>query len=133
MRFAEHRRRRGSVRLQRARAAAAERAAQGPARPERDPLAGQAGHLAEGDAGGCLTAGPTATPSSTSSSSSRTPRWPARRVRLLAVVAVRDGLRFLPGFLRNVAPQVDGIVALDDGSGDSSAELLAECGDVLEL
>jgi glycosyltransferase involved in cell wall biosynthesis len=54
-------------------------------------------------------------------------------VRLLALLAVRDGMRHLPGLIRNVAPQVDGIVALDDGSRDGSAELLAECDAVLEL
>jgi hypothetical protein len=42
-------------------------------------------------------------------------------------------MRHLPGFVRNVAPQVDGIVALDDGSRDGSAELLAECDSVLAL
>jgi hypothetical protein len=57
----------------------------------------------------------------------------ARRPRLLALLAVRDGMRHLPGFVRNVAPQVDGIVALDDGSRDGSAELLAECDSVLAL
>jgi len=57
----------------------------------------------------------------------------ARRTRLLALLAVRDGMRHLPGLVRNVAPQVDGIVALDDGSSDGSAELLAACDSVLEL
>lgn len=57
----------------------------------------------------------------------------SRRTRLLALLAVRDGMRFLPGFLRNVAPQVDGIVALDDGSSDGSAELLAAAASVVEL
>lgn len=57
----------------------------------------------------------------------------ARRPRLLALLAVRDGMRHLPGFVRNVPPQVDGIVALDDGSSDGSAELLAACDSVLEL
>jgi glycosyltransferase involved in cell wall biosynthesis len=56
-----------------------------------------------------------------------------RRVRLLAVIAVRDGMRHLPGFLRNVPPQVDGIVALDDGSTDGTAELLERHPAVLEL
>lgn len=42
-------------------------------------------------------------------------------------------MRYLPGFIRNVAPQVDGIVALDDGSDDGSASLLEECGAVVEL
>lgn len=57
----------------------------------------------------------------------------ARRVRLLALLAVRDGMRHLPGFLRNVPAQVDGIVALDDGSSDGTPELLAEHSSVLEL
>jgi glycosyltransferase involved in cell wall biosynthesis len=62
------------------------------------------------------------------------PPWTgARRTRLVALLAVRNGMRYLPGFLRNVAPQVDGIVALDDGSSDGSAELLAGHGAVLEL
>ena len=42
-------------------------------------------------------------------------------------------MRFLPGLLRNLAPQVDGIVALDDGSRDGSDRLLAECPRVLQL
>jgi hypothetical protein len=56
-----------------------------------------------------------------------------RRVRLLAVLAERDEMRFLPGFVRNVGPQVDGIVALDDGSTDGSAEYLASRPEVIEL
>jgi hypothetical protein len=56
-----------------------------------------------------------------------------RRVRLLALLAVRDGMRHLPGFLRNVAPQVDGIIAFDDGSADGSTELLEGHKSVLEL
>ena len=46
---------------------------------------------------------------------------------------VRDEIRFLPGMLRNVAPQVDGIIALDDGSSDGSDRLLAESPLVLQL
>ncbi len=57
----------------------------------------------------------------------------AGRVRLLAVTMVRDEIRFLPGLLRNIAPQVDGIIALDDGSSDGSGRLLEECPQVLEL
>lgn len=53
--------------------------------------------------------------------------------RLLALLACRDEMRHLPGFLRNVAPQVDGIVALDDGSVDGSAELLECAPEVLEV
>ena len=57
----------------------------------------------------------------------------SRRVRLVALLAVRDGMRHLPGFLRNVAPHVDGIIALDDGSSDGTAELLATHEAVIEL
>jgi hypothetical protein len=57
----------------------------------------------------------------------------SRRTRLLGLLAVRDGMRYLPGFLRNVAPHVDGIIALDDGSSDGSAELLEGHQAVIEL
>jgi hypothetical protein len=57
----------------------------------------------------------------------------ARRTRLIALLAVRNGMRHLPGFLRNVAPQVDGIVALDDGSSDGSGDLLTQHEAVLEV
>lgn len=42
-------------------------------------------------------------------------------------------MRFLPGFVANVGRQVDGIVALDDGSRDGSADFLAERPEVLEV
>lgn len=61
------------------------------------------------------------------------PWFRPRRRRLIALLAVRDGMRYLPGFLRNVAPQVDGIIALDDGSSDGSPELLAGHEAVIEL
>jgi glycosyltransferase involved in cell wall biosynthesis len=57
----------------------------------------------------------------------------SRRVRLLGLIAVRNEMRFLPGCLANVAPHVDGILALDDGSTDGSAELLDSHPAVLEL
>jgi glycosyl transferase family 2 len=57
----------------------------------------------------------------------------ARRLRLLATLAVRDELRFLPGFFANVAPHVDGVVALDDGSHDGSCDFLASRPEVLEV
>jgi hypothetical protein len=56
-----------------------------------------------------------------------------RRSRLLAVVAVRDEIAYLPGFFANLAPHVDGIVALDDGSTDGSGEQLAASASVLEV
>jgi hypothetical protein len=45
----------------------------------------------------------------------------------------RDEARFLDGWLRNVIPQVDGIIALDDGSHDGGPRLLAGSPQVLEL
>src|SRR4051794_26929340 len=56
-----------------------------------------------------------------------------RTRRLLALIAFRDETRFLPGFFRNVAPHVDGIVALDDGSTDGSAALAEAEPSVVEL
>ncbi|MSO49527.1 MAG: hypothetical protein EXQ49_06440 [Acidobacteria bacterium] len=56
-----------------------------------------------------------------------------RRIRLIALLAVRNGMRHLPGFLRNVAPQADGIVALDDGSSDGSGDLLTQHEAVIEV
>ncbi len=53
--------------------------------------------------------------------------------RLLALIAFRDEMRFLPGFFESVAPQVDGIVALDDGSVDGSGEFAARHPAVLEV
>jgi glycosyltransferase involved in cell wall biosynthesis len=44
------------------------------------------------------------------------------RIRLICVTPFRNERRYLADFLANVAPQVDGIVALDDGSSDGSGE-----------
>lgn len=58
---------------------------------------------------------------------------PARRCRLLALVAVRNQLGHLRGCLDSLRPHVDGIIALDDGSTDGSAEFLEGRPEVLEL
>jgi hypothetical protein len=58
---------------------------------------------------------------------------PSRRVRLLAVLAVRNEARFLPGWFESVLPHVDGVIALDDGSSDGTLDLLASRPEVLEL
>lgn len=74
-------------------------------------------------AAGALTAGRTGTG----------PAREARRRRLIAVVPVRDEMRFLPGLLANLAPHVDGIVALDDGSTDGTPGFLSHRPEVLEV
>jgi hypothetical protein len=57
----------------------------------------------------------------------------SRRVRLIALLAVRNEMSYLPGFLANVSSHVDGIVALDDGSADGSGSLLQSHPRVLEV
>ena len=56
-----------------------------------------------------------------------------RKRRLIALLGFRDEMRFLPGLFENLAGQVDGVVALDDGSGDGSAEFVRAQPLVLEL
>lgn len=53
--------------------------------------------------------------------------------RILALLAFYNEARFLPGYLDNVAPRVDGIIALDDGSTDDSAVIVRRHPKVLEL
>lgn len=43
--------------------------------------------------------------------------------RLLALLSFHDEAQYLPDYFRNLATQVDGIIALDDGSDDGSGEL----------
>jgi len=56
-----------------------------------------------------------------------------RRARLLALLGARNEERYLPGLLENLAGQVDGIVAIDDGSTDRTGEILAASPLVLEI
>jgi hypothetical protein len=57
----------------------------------------------------------------------------SRAVRLLALLTCRDEMRFLPGYFANLSTQVDGVVALDDGSTDGSADFIAGQALTLEL
>jgi hypothetical protein len=57
----------------------------------------------------------------------------SRRHRLLAVLPFRDEMRFLPDWFANVSPHVDGVVALDDGSRDGSADFVARQPKVVAL
>jgi len=56
-----------------------------------------------------------------------------REPRILALLTFHNEMRYLPDYFENVAPHVDGIVALDDGSVDGSAELAARQPGVVEL
>lgn len=56
-----------------------------------------------------------------------------RRPRILALLPFRNEMRFLPDYFESVAPMVDGIIALDDGSTDGSTELVSRRKEVLEL
>ncbi|MCC7243723.1 MAG: glycosyltransferase family 2 protein [Acidobacteria bacterium] len=79
------------------------------------------------------------------SGASAPPAEPARRApgpvrataghrrRVVSLLTFRNERRYLKDYLANVTPQLDGIVALDDGSADGSAELLAGHPAVLEV
>jgi glycosyltransferase involved in cell wall biosynthesis len=52
---------------------------------------------------------------------------------LLALLPIRNHVHYLPGLIANVAPHVDGIIALDDGSTDGTHEFLQSRPEVLEV
>ncbi|MEQ1698627.1 MAG: glycosyltransferase [Ilumatobacteraceae bacterium] len=53
--------------------------------------------------------------------------------RVIALLSFHNEMEYLADHLRNVSAQVDGIVALDDGSTDGSADVVAAHPAVLEL
>lgn len=58
---------------------------------------------------------------------------PRQGMRILCLITARNERRYLTDYLANVAPQFDGIVALDDGSTDGSGDILAAHPSVLEV
>jgi glycosyltransferase involved in cell wall biosynthesis len=54
-------------------------------------------------------------------------------IRLLALLQAKNEENYLPGWLENIEDCVDGIVALDDGSSDSTTDILASSRKVLEI
>ncbi len=57
----------------------------------------------------------------------------ADRPRVLALLQFHNEMRYLPGYFQNVPAQVDGIIALDDGSTDGSGDFVAQQPSVLGL
>ena len=53
--------------------------------------------------------------------------------RIIALLAFHNEMEYLAGYISNVQPHVDGIVALDDGSTDGSGDFIARQDKVLEL
>lgn len=55
------------------------------------------------------------------------------RPKILALTAFHNEMRYLPGWYDNVSGRVDGVVALDDGSTDGSAEYAASRPETVRL
>jgi len=55
------------------------------------------------------------------------------RPRILAALVFHNEMKYLPGWFANVPPQVDGVIALDDGSTDGSGDFVVAQPSVLEL
>ncbi len=55
------------------------------------------------------------------------------RVRLFGLLAVKDAMRYLPGWFATNAAHLDGVLVYDDGSVDGSAEFAAAQPSVLEV
>ncbi len=54
-------------------------------------------------------------------------------MKVIALLQARNEERFIRGWLENIAPAVDGIVALDDGSTDDTYNILASHAKTLEV
>jgi len=52
---------------------------------------------------------------------------------ILALLAFHNEIHFLPDYFQNVETQVDGVIALDDGSTDGSGEFASQQSSVLQL
>lgn len=49
--------------------------------------------------------------------------WPRQR-RLYVLITLRNAMEYLPDFMTNIRPHVDGVIALDDGSSDGTADYI---------
>jgi hypothetical protein len=61
------------------------------------------------------------------------PRHASTKPRLLALLTFHNEMSYLPDYFLNLAPHVDGVIALDDGSDDGSGEFVESQASVREL